>query len=265
MSKTMSCFGVGTLGLSPAYHKSLNEACLQSRAPFPVFHAGPFNPESRQQLVVINGDDPDSISQWRSIHATHPRHRHTPVLWLGACDSGQTTGTFLRSPATAGRLLAALAMTARSVTPIREGAEPAAVKGAADRPAPGGRSISRALIVGSDLTTRVQLKIALQGVIDRVDFCHDDAQAFDRMRQHRYDLAFVDIAQLGMRGYEIGRRLRGLAESGQMAIVLLSGHSSTVDMEQGRRGRCETYLIKPIRQAVLKGVVRGFVRSARAA
>ncbi len=265
MTTTISLFRVATLGLAPAELGLVDGACLLSQVKPPVFLSVPFNPAGDPHVVLVNSDDPDSVSRWRSICADRPHCARTPVIWLGAADPGQRDGHRLRLPTNAGGLLAVLGMATKVVF---DSGGVVAFPGSEESSAPDTTGLMAddvsgpgALVIGSDVMTRVQVNIALQGVVDRVDFCRTKRQAIECMQRYCYDVAFVDIAYMGIQGFEACDVLTEVARTRNTAMILLTSYVTPIDMAQGRRIGCDTYMIKPIRQSILKGVVRGFIRA----
>jgi twitching motility two-component system response regulator PilG len=113
----------------------------------------------------------------------------------------------------------------------------------------------RALVVDDSLPVRTQMKLALRDVATHVDFAEnsDEAEAF--IRGGRYDVVFLDVILPGKDGYELCRMIKQDAEKRDTSVIMLTSNSSPADRIKGKLAGCDTYLIKPVRNAVFQEVL----------
>jgi two-component system OmpR family response regulator len=69
-----------------------------------------------------------------------------------------------------------------------------------------------------------------------------------------FDVVLLDVKMPGVSGFEVFREIRRLRP--QLPIVLLTGHGSRQDAEEGQRAGAYGYLMKPIDIESLLAVLR---------
>ena len=79
-------------------------------------------------------------------------------------------------------------------------------------------------------------------------------EALDLMDEAIFDVVVVDVRMPRMGGIQLARRIR--RKHPGAAVVLLTGHGSRRDAEEGRKAGAVAYLAKPIDLADLIQVVR---------
>ena len=90
----------------------------------------------------------------------------------------------------------------------------------------------------STLVERLQLRqFDCDGVTNGVE-------AADLIRRKSFDVVVLDVKMPGASGFEVFQELRRLDPS--LPIVLLTGHGSKEDAEEGKRAGAYDYLMKPI-------------------
>jgi DNA-binding response OmpR family regulator len=77
------------------------------------------------------------------------------------------------------------------------------------------------------------------------------------VRQKPFDVVVLDVKMPGASGFEVFHELRRLDPN--LPIVLLTGHGSKEDAEEGKRAGAYDYLMKPIDIESLIAVMRGAV------
>lgn len=86
------------------------------------------------------------------------------------------------------------------------------------------------------------------------------AEALDLIDRETYDVVAADVKMPGLGGLEIVRRIKDRHPG--LQVILLSGHGSRDDAEEGRRlGACD-YLEKPIDIEILIEILRRAAASA---
>jgi DNA-binding NtrC family response regulator len=77
-----------------------------------------------------------------------------------------------------------------------------------------------------------------------VDAVTDGADALRHAQTQQHDVAVVDVKMPGMSGIEILAALR--KQKPNLPVILLTGHGSEEDGQEGMRQGAFAYLIKPI-------------------
>ncbi len=113
----------------------------------------------------------------------------------------------------------------------------------------------RVLVVDDSPTVRSQLSVALRQMgldsdaVDRAD------AALALLRQHRYELAFVDVNMDGMDGFKLTRMLKRGPSAKAFPVVILTSRSSPFDLARGALAGCNSYLVKPVSMRSLRDTV----------
>jgi len=100
----------------------------------------------------------------------------------------------------------------------------------------------------SSLAERLELRmIRCVGVTTGVE-------ALDLVREEPFDVVVLDVKMPGAGGFEVYHELRRLDPN--LPVVLLTGHGSRQDAEEGKRAGAFDYLMKPIDIESLIAVLR---------
>ena len=119
-----------------------------------------------------------------------------------------------------------------------------------------GRSI---LIVDDHTDAADALGALLESSGHQVISCYDGPSAFDVARQHRPEIAILDIGLPGMDGYELARRLRKLIP--EATLIALSGWSADTNLGYARDAGFDHYLTKPVQLQQLTKLLSTWGRS----
>jgi len=79
-------------------------------------------------------------------------------------------------------------------------------------------------------------------------------EAMELIRSEPFDVALLDVKMPGLGGLELAKRIR--AERPGLQVVLLTGHGSTQDAEDGKALGVFDYLMKPIKLEALLDILR---------
>jgi PAS domain S-box-containing protein len=121
--------------------------------------------------------------------------------------------------------------------------------------AAGGRRI---LIVDDNVDAAEMMAAALREVGNQVEVAHDPAQALSRARGLRPEVALLDIGLPVMDGYELGRRLRELAQGARLQLIAVTGYGQESDRKLSVEAGFDGHLVKPVRfDALLSAVTLG--------
>jgi CheY-like chemotaxis protein len=105
-------------------------------------------------------------------------------------------------------------------------------------------ALLRVLLVDDeeDLLYTLAERLTLRGY--QVDAVTDGVDALSHAQMQRHDVAVVDVKMPGMSGIEILAALR--KQKPNLPVILLTGHGSEEDGQEGMRQGAFAYLIKPI-------------------
>ncbi|MDZ7737435.1 MAG: response regulator [Gammaproteobacteria bacterium] len=119
-----------------------------------------------------------------------------------------------------------------------------------------------ALVVDDSLPVRIQLDQALKAFAQKVDFAETGEEAFELINGNNYDLIFLDVILPGVDGYEICKVIKQ-GKAKDTPVIMLTSNSSPADRIKGKLAGCDTYLIKPVGEAVFQEVVHNYLKKPR--
>jgi CheY-like chemotaxis protein/HPt (histidine-containing phosphotransfer) domain-containing protein len=99
-----------------------------------------------------------------------------------------------------------------------------------------------------------------------IDIAADGIEAIDAIRQHPYDMIFMDVQMAEMNGLEATHRIRELEkESGKAAsvIIAMTASAMTGDREKCLKAGMDDYLSKPVRPEAVQGAIERWGPAAR--
>jgi twitching motility two-component system response regulator PilG len=236
-------------------------------------------PGTTPDIVIVDADKPKAFDRWNAYLKANANGKRIFGIVIARQPLAELPKYFLQRPVIATRLVAMLekiaiaehqAVAASAFAPedLVESAKPSAtstppVNNA--KPAAQTRLGFTALVVDDSLPVRVQLKTALKNLATHVDFAETGEEALEFLDRKRYDIVFLDVILPGIDGYDICRSIKRDPAKKSMPVIMLTGNSSPADRVKGTLAGCDTYLIKPVRQAVFEEVVKEFVRTPTAA
>ena len=98
----------------------------------------------------------------------------------------------------------------------------------------------------------------LEGQPLALDFAADGAEALERLRRQRYDIAFIDVQMPGLDGLSVTRALRTLESGGGRArtpVVALTANAFASDLRASFEAGCDRHLTKPYsRQQLIEAI-----------
>lgn len=232
----------------------------QQRTPKFEFH-DTGDKENPPAVVVVNADDVPSVERWHAYHLLHQDKRDISAIMIGKAPLGEAK-YFLGRPLIATRLLALLE---KVVTEEHGYIAPAAfeetLSGVGNKDAAVGlKENIRALVVDDSLPIRTALKIALQNIATNVDFGETSTDAIQLIQDNDYDIVFLDIILEGdIDGYEVCKLIKQNPRTSKTPVIMLTSNSSPADRVKGKLAGCDTYLIKPVQNAVFEEVVQEYL------
>jgi signal transduction histidine kinase/ActR/RegA family two-component response regulator len=133
--------------------------------------------------------------------------------------------------------------------------------------APHAAAPRRVLVVDDNRDYASTIELILRASGHDVAVAHDAHAAVDLARRFAPDVALLDIGMPGTSGYELARRLRGMAETAHTTLVAVTGWGQQRDLERARDAGFDHHLVKPAEPEVIRGIVArsratGVARSA---
>jgi DNA-binding NtrC family response regulator len=112
----------------------------------------------------------------------------------------------------------------------------------------------RVLIVDDEeeLVSALEERLSLRGFEARGVTTGADALAF--LESEPCDVVLLDVKMPGLGGIEVIRRIKEVRPS--LEVILLTGHGSTVSVEEGMRAGAFEYLMKPVKIDHLAQILR---------
>jgi DNA-binding response OmpR family regulator len=105
-----------------------------------------------------------------------------------------------------------------------------------------------------DILTLVSLRLKKAGY--GVVTAADGEEALQAVREHRPELAIVDVRMPKMDGLELIRRIRADDESSDMPVIALSARVSDANLAEGFEAGADEYVKKPFSPRQLVDLVR---------
>ena len=210
-------------------------------------------------LYLIDGDDPAAIAAWQTLRVAAP----TPAAFVADRDRPELGKWRLPRPIVPSRLFALLdQMTVEELRFLPElhigetAAAPAAPVEVNAEPA---KSSGRALVVDDSPTVRKQIELGLKLLHVAVDFAESGEQALASLAARTYDIVFLDVVLPGIDGYQVCRAIKKDKLRKRTPVVMLTGKSSAFDRVKGALAGCDTYLTKPVENAVFQNVLKKYL------
>jgi CheY-like chemotaxis protein len=118
------------------------------------------------------------------------------------------------------------------------------------------------LIVDDDLATRVMYRDCLSQAGFRTADAHNGFQALEKALQLLPDAVVTDLAVPGLDGFELCRALQQSAETRNIPILAVTGHSEYLDQpDRFRHAGISNVLIKPCDPDVMVRELRRILTS----
>ena len=107
----------------------------------------------------------------------------------------------------------------------------------------------RVLVVDDEeeLVSAISERLTLRGF--RTEGVTSGAAALEYLANHPCDVVLLDVKMPGVSGLDVLRTIR--TEHSGTAVIMLTGHGSKRDAEEGMRLGAYDYLVKPVRIGVL--------------
>ena len=103
-----------------------------------------------------------------------------------------------------------------------------------------------------ELVSAVVERLQLRGI--QASGVTSGSEALKMVEQDRFEVLVLDVRMPGVGGFDVIRRIKH--RHPEIEVVLLSGHGSTEDVDEGLRLGAFDYLQKPVDIAQLVDIVR---------
>jgi len=112
----------------------------------------------------------------------------------------------------------------------------------------------RVLIVDDEeeLVSAIRERLELRGF--RASGVASGTAALDHLAQNSCDVVLLDVKMPGLGGLEVLQRIK--QEHPNIAVIMLTGHGSKRDADEGMQLGAYDYLVKPVRIGVLSQMLR---------
>lgn len=263
---------VAVIGIPPQEEKRLQAAFRHSETRATTYQFAEL--AALPNILMVNADDPGSLIKWRQYRdGLENAGKTVPSSVLVSQNREfQTKHYQVRRPLIASRAISILDqvasnelghrtdvafLTSATASPATPSPPPATTT-----PAVAANGYS-ALVVDDSLPVRIQLDQALKPFAEKVDFAETGEEAFELINGNTYDLIFLDVVLPGVDGYEICKVIKQ-GKAKDIPVIMLTGNSSPADRIKGKLAGCDTYLIKPVGEAVFQEVVQNYLKKPRA-
>jgi len=115
--------------------------------------------------------------------------------------------------------------------------------------------MSTVLVVEDSLTDKEVLTSCLKQGGIQVQTAQTAEEAFDRVKQHQFDVIILDVVLPDRSGFEICRELKAETETSKIPVIICSTKGSDMDKFWGMKQGADAYLAKPIDQEELMRTV----------
>lgn len=222
-------------------------------------------PQGAIDIYMVSGSDVQALSQWQSLRRRFP----APSIIVSAGGNPMLGNRGLKRPIIASKLLATL----DEITAQELGFVPELVIGEnEDTPASGSVGMNPlaldhvrgvALVVDDSPTVRKQIEIGLKLAGCAVDTAETAENAAKLLNKNSYDIVFLDVVLPGADGYQLCKTIKRDKAKRSTPVIMLTGKTSALDQIKGTLAGCDSYLTKPVQNALFREVVDKYIAPAR--
>ena len=120
--------------------------------------------------------------------------------------------------------------------------------------------MSTALVVEDSLTDKELLSLCLQDRGITVLTAKSAEEAFEQVKNHRFDLIILDVVLPDRSGFEICRELKEDSATQGVPIIICSTKGTEMDKFWGMKQGADAYIAKPIDPTELVSVIQKLVK-----
>ena len=123
--------------------------------------------------------------------------------------------------------------------------------------------MARILVADDDVDIRELIEFKLSTLGHEIIAVNDGAAAVDACREHKPDLAVLDVMMPGMSGLDAIRVIRGDDTMADMPVILLTARAQESDVETGFDSGADDYITKPFSPRELASRVQALLARPR--
>jgi signal transduction histidine kinase len=122
---------------------------------------------------------------------------------------------------------------------------------------PARQSVGQRIVVAEDNSDALYvMAVMLRMKGHEVETAADGAEALEKVRAHRPDVALLDIGMPGLDGYEVARGIRREPWGGEMLLVAMTGWGRDEDKRLAEEAGFDMHLTKPVHVEELEEILR---------
>lgn len=256
-------FTVATIGLGEGELRWLQQIVETSQSQALRFVPYVGSPEAAPDIVLIDSDTPQALQSWAGFLKAKAQGKTISGIVLAREKPADNPKYLIQRPVSATRLLAMMEKVAIEEHGALRDAASVSADGTITRTDTGTRGVQslpgvKALVVDASFPVRTQLKNALKPIASYVDLAQTGEEAIEFINNKCYDIIFLEVMLPGIDGYEICRMIKRDPKKRTTPVVLLVASASPAESIKGKLAlaSCDTYLWKPLQQAVVDDVVK---------
>jgi twitching motility two-component system response regulator PilG len=218
---------------------------LSTHRPF-AYAQVPFSAEISFDIIIVDGDDQQSMTQWYALHARGQSDSQLVTCIVSQLNIREDNAIHhIPRPLLPSRVLKILDQAANE-TQLTEA------------------YLYRALIVDDSQAVRTSIQLELKKLDVSSDCAENGEQAIDFINSNsQYDIIFLDVILPGIDGYNLCKKIKKDKQKKYIPVVMLTGKSSPFDRVRGKLSGCNTYLTKPVSRDDFQGVVKKYLSQAK--
>ncbi len=124
----------------------------------------------------------------------------------------------------------------------------------------GGIGAARVLLVEDDERDAAMIRAMFSAEPYVLETVNSGEAALERIRQGPYDVILLDILLPGLSGFDVCRQLKGLHQTQEIQIIMITCLSDLDSKVRGVESGADDYLIKPVNSRELKARVKVLLR-----
>ena len=101
------------------------------------------------------------------------------------------------------------------------------------------------LVVDDDFDTRNTLRIMLTALKYTPVLCGSGAEALEKLKTTKVDVALVDVMMPQMNGYEVVKALKAMDKHAHVPCILVTAKDKDTEMMEGYTHGADYYITKP--------------------
>lgn len=252
-------FQVTVIGLSELEMRVLKSVEWIATTRIRSYKFSAAQPQQASDMYIVSGSDAKALAAWA---VTRRRYPGPSVIVTG--EGNPVLGhRGLKRPIIASKLLSVLdEITAQELGFMPElviGAENHSGEEPASITTPMDNARATALVVDDSPTVRKQIEIGLRLAGCAVDAVPTAEEALQILKRKSYDIIFLDVVLPGADGYQVCKAIKRDKARKHIPVIMLTGRSSPLDYVKGSLAGCDSYLTKPVENAVFQQVLKKYL------